>query len=457
MGSHDLRDRLYREMADSQRPWQADEIARVALKIVSDSARAKPLVQAILGGDPRFVDRDGIWCVRDRSAPRLSEHLFLLCEAVPTGSPDAPPAILMEVWDPAAGRVSEPVLVAADSAGIESTAEMLEGAILASLGAPASRRALHRLERLCAIPSMSERMIDLGAAIRAAGLRPPEPPAPGEIEDLEAALIPGRLALRTMIDHYGSGSLEDLEDTIQASVSAEPVDFTRFRFDRSDLEAIPARPGLYRFEGENGRLLYIGKSRDLRRRLSEYFRPLASDHRRRARLLAEIRELSWETCPCELEALILESVAIRTLRPPFNQQIEIHAEPRDGEEVGGDLGFVLCEGDPDQVSVFLLRDGEAWGWGRVSRGSVEAARADGEFLLDCWGKDGEDPERGVRRCGAEEAALVRRYLRLYGDRLDRIEPDALSDSSSALAAIVALSLRERPAWDPWMLRARLEA
>lgn len=457
MRNADLRDRLYREMVDSDRDWQADEIARFALKIVSDVRRARPLVQAILGADPRFVVRDGAWRARQQSAPALDEFPILLCETVPAGAAGAPPALIAEAWEPKRGRASDPILVMPDGGGVDGVAEMLEGTIAASLGAPAARRALHRLERLYALPSTSERMIDLAAALRAAGERPPSPPASDGDATIESILAAGREALRVVLAVYGPGSLDALEDAVEAHAAATPVDFSLFRFDRESLDAIPSRPGVYRFLGEEDRLLYVGKSRDLHRRLSEYFRPLAPDHRRRAGLLGEIRDLRWETCPSELEALIVESISIRTHHPPYNRQIDIHPDPADGDPEEGDLAFVLCEGDPDQVSAFLLRAGEPWGWGRLSRASAEAARADGENLLDCWGRGGEDLDRGVRRCGPEEASLIRRYLRLFGDRIDRVEHDALQQPAHALAALIALCLRERPAWDPWTLRARIDS
>jgi len=85
------------------------------------------------------------------------------------------------------------------------------------------------------------------------------------------------------------------------------------------LAAVPARPGVYRLFGEDGRLLYIGRARRLRERLTGYF---ASPESHSARTLALVRQVfGFETVETgsDLAAALLEARLIRDERPPANR------------------------------------------------------------------------------------------------------------------------------------------
>ncbi len=81
---------------------------------------------------------------------------------------------------------------------------------------------------------------------------------------------------------------------------------------------IPTEPGVYRFVDESGRVLYVGKAKNLRARLSNYFGPLASLHERTQRMLLAARDVKWTIVPSEYEALQLEFMWIKEFDPPFN-------------------------------------------------------------------------------------------------------------------------------------------
>jgi len=81
---------------------------------------------------------------------------------------------------------------------------------------------------------------------------------------------------------------------------------------------IPTEPGVYRFLDSNGRVLYVGKAKNLRARLSNYFGPLKSLHERTQRMLAEATDVKWVIVKTEFEALQLEFTWIKEFDPPFN-------------------------------------------------------------------------------------------------------------------------------------------
>lgn len=81
---------------------------------------------------------------------------------------------------------------------------------------------------------------------------------------------------------------------------------------------IPTDPGVYRFRDDTGRVLYVGKAKNLRSRLSNYFQPLHALHERTRRMVTTARGVEWTVVGSELEALELEYTWIKEFSPPFN-------------------------------------------------------------------------------------------------------------------------------------------
>jgi excinuclease ABC subunit C len=85
---------------------------------------------------------------------------------------------------------------------------------------------------------------------------------------------------------------------------------------------IPTTPGVYRFRDATGRILYVGKAKNLRARLSNYFAPLPSLHERTRRMVTTATGVEWTVVGTEVEALQLEWIWINEFDPPFNVQFK---------------------------------------------------------------------------------------------------------------------------------------
>lgn len=87
---------------------------------------------------------------------------------------------------------------------------------------------------------------------------------------------------------------------------------------RPEPGTVPDEPGVYRFLGPEGQVLYVGKARSLRSRLNSYFADPAGLHPRTATMVASAAGIDWTVVGTEVEALQLEYTWIKEFEPRFN-------------------------------------------------------------------------------------------------------------------------------------------
>lgn len=81
---------------------------------------------------------------------------------------------------------------------------------------------------------------------------------------------------------------------------------------------IPTNPGVYRFIDEEDRVIYVGKAKNLRQRLTSYFQDMAFLHPRTAHMVTSANRVEWVVLQTEVEALTLEYSWIKEFDPRFN-------------------------------------------------------------------------------------------------------------------------------------------
>lgn len=87
------------------------------------------------------------------------------------------------------------------------------------------------------------------------------------------------------------------------------------RVNMAMLEKPPHSAGVYTMYGNKDEVLYIGKAKDLFKRVTSY---RYSKSKKVQSMIAHVARIGFEVCKTEMDAILLENLLIRSLRPPFN-------------------------------------------------------------------------------------------------------------------------------------------
>lgn len=84
------------------------------------------------------------------------------------------------------------------------------------------------------------------------------------------------------------------------------------------IQNIPHKPGVYKMKDETGTIMYVGKARDLKNRVSSYFQQSKDKMMRTLKMVEQICDIEYAEVGSDLEALLLETNLIKELRPKYN-------------------------------------------------------------------------------------------------------------------------------------------
>jgi len=83
----------------------------------------------------------------------------------------------------------------------------------------------------------------------------------------------------------------------------------------------PKTPGVYLFQDQAGRVLYVGKANNLRARAGSYFLKAAAEDQRTARLVREAYDIDYMDAESEVDALLMEARLIKDIQPKYNREL----------------------------------------------------------------------------------------------------------------------------------------
>ncbi len=87
---------------------------------------------------------------------------------------------------------------------------------------------------------------------------------------------------------------------------------------REFIRAMPSRPGVYLFKDKNGRIIYVGKAKDLKKRVSSYFSKVKFENNKLRILVGQIVQVDHIVVETETDALLLENNLIKEYQPRYN-------------------------------------------------------------------------------------------------------------------------------------------
>ncbi|TCJ16035.1 DEDD exonuclease domain-containing protein [Rubrobacter taiwanensis] len=329
-------------------PVSPEEIAAEFLKLRGGDGEARSHVERLVAGDPRFRrDAQGRLLTLDLRSAALREAPYVVFDVETTGS-SADGGGITEIG---AVRIEDGRVVDRFSTlvnperPIEPFVARLTGITDAMVaGAPKTAEVIPRFERFTEGTVLVGHNAAFDCAFVAAA-RGGEP-LPNPVLDtlrLARALVPGlrRYRLAALARHLRVRESPNHRALSDAAATAEIFlkllqmlreagvrtvgEALEVRGRGSRLpprkrhlaEGLPSAPGVYYFLDGAGRVLYVGKARDLRRRVRTYFS--GGDGRRKiGRLVREVAEVRFRQTETELQALVLEAREIRRLRPPYN-------------------------------------------------------------------------------------------------------------------------------------------
>lgn len=233
--------------------------------------------------------------------------------------------------------------------------------------------------------------------------------------------------LAALLSRRETLSVAEPEKWVEAQRPARmEVDFSPYDFDREFVETLPERPGIYIMRDANGAPIYVGKARNLRARVKQYFRARIESDEKIERILERMSRLDVVETGSELAALLAEQSAIREFQPPINIQYEVHERPATGNAHDRRLALVVDASKPEEAEVFLLYADISMQRKVIRRDAPVALRP----LLDSY-FFGEIPPR-AEGPDREDLEIAWSWLNRFSDRVNAFDVDIAGGLDASL-------------------------
>ena len=454
-------ERALRYLRECGRPASSLEIARsvLALGAADDEPSVTSLLEAAFAGDPRLAYAAGAWRIADSAQARVPrsttprpaaeeppqdadspigtddpDRVLLFVEGVPR-TPSAPfllqtvSALRLQGDEVVAACGGDATQGAASNRLRRAVLKTLEGAVPVIHDPPGAIAALERwlgepLPNAISLRRLGQERLglagrhDLPTLVARLGLLWRSTDDPLELADtLDACLL-----------HLRQPG-ETLHNLQRGRRDAASIDWSRFAFGRELLDELPHVPGTYRFYDRSGGLLYVGKARNLSRRVGSYFRAGAGKRGSRERkLLEELYRIEYEPSGSDLEAMLREAEEIKTRNPRGNVQREVHV--RRGRAARLMSILILEPAEPPHVlRAYMIRDGRLVGRARLGPrggglGHVQRVLEDRFFSLPT----GPTPTPGADL----DVEIVARWLAAHRDRVVAFDPTDLRTADEVI-------------------------
>lgn len=368
-------ERAVRYLHSSGRPASSVRLARELLSLtVADEAQATRVLEAAFSGDPRLNYDDGAWRQAARPVDRAPaaapsgilepDIVFVLVEG---GRPASHAAFLLTAVVAVRRRDGEIIAACGGELGAlppgtdlkTQLRELVTGARVVLHAPPSGLGALETW--------LDETLVDpLPLALLAR--RRLERPG---LKDTEA--IAAELGLSVRVDDDPVSRIDLLpvcfdalrkpgetwsEVAAACHTETSGLPWSRYAFSRDDLRALPPVPGTYRFYDLDSKLLYVGKSKNLKRRLAAWFGDGTPLRPRSLAIVEAVHRFEVKPSGSDLEALLREAGQIRRDAPEHNVQRAVHPSGPDRKARLRSILILEPAEQPWVLRAWLIREGQ---------------------------------------------------------------------------------------------------
>ncbi len=361
-------ERAVRHLRRLGKPADSVTLARELLSTtVRDESAARKVLEAAFSNDPRLTYDRGAWRLTSPATPGAeypeADRVLILVQGEPQGRGEpfnltSISTLRLRGGDVISACGGDAVMGPQGNRLRRTVLETLDGAIPIIHDPPGSLKALELwLGEPLAMPISLRRL-----ARDRLGM--------GSFHDLESLVARLELPWRETDDpleqadtldncfqllrHQGE-RMNDIR--IEQHRGAVPIDWTRYAFGREFLRRVPSAAGTYRFFDAHGNLLYVGKSKNLNKRLNSYFRESCRSRPQRVqKLLDSLHRLEYRGTVSDLEAMIEEAASIRRERPKRNVQRTVRASKSRADRLRSIL-ILEPSAPPLVLLAYLIRNG----------------------------------------------------------------------------------------------------
>ncbi len=434
-----MRDRIFEYLKKAGQPLSATEILLDVLQIRAPVGAGDKVLEGIVQGDCRFGFSDGLWAATENAeAPRWeAEFAILFIESADQGKRTRGavqfPSGFLWTFDSAdtaretdSGSIREMMMNLGKKSllGWRDRDLGLFRSLLRARGLPGWDGEFLAFRTLAARvlnrPAGTLVPDDLASAVKIAC---PVESAPEAMARFFAGCLP------LLLDLVPAEFREDIR-TLRGWISAgrKNADFTRFGFGPEFLRDLPDSPGAYVMKDKTGTVIYVGKSRNLKRRVRSYFLSSGLESAKTRRIHEQLHSIEVRPAANEVEALLLEMRLIRKLRPAVNLQTKIHVRPnRHGRK---NLLLIAGGGADCAAVVYFLKDGLL-----IGKQSVRLHRTPGAKLRNRIKATYFSKRQKIRIRDPWKIEIVARWLSRNRNRLNWVDVNEAGDYQNVISLL----------------------
>lgn len=222
----------------------------------------------------------------------------------------------------------------------------------------------------------------------------------------------------------------DTNGAIAAALNAKSKEkWLPLHLPQEHIANLPATPGVYYFHNEKGKVVYVGKAKNIKKRVTSHFTGNSAG-RQRQEFLRNIYSISFERTGTELMAFLLESIEIRRLWPPYN-----NAQKR----IESKFGFYVFEDQQGYMRLAIEKRRKyttpIFAFNLLTEGHQRLRDLIKEFKLCpklCFLQTDQDPCVGIAEKSCKGACEKKEKPKKYNLRVEAAVKHLLSEQPSFL-------------------------